>query len=425
MQKYRYCKLYDEQRMILWLLVKECKPMTYKEIADALNLNVTQTVKLINNSQLNPLVREFFNKDLNSSSVELIDNTFLFCNKISLIKKEKNILHFYFLNGIMIDYDFITKKIINVDENTIFIISKRLMYSFDGDDHMLNDIFDVIITNPNYSIPEWIFSYPDLLQKSYEDNPGLFNFLLPKYPKTIKKGYIQYCRKNKCPIGYLSYRKFLIKSIFGNNKELLSFFTKIEEYIPLDIDFSSIESSMLRQVISTLFKFYRYSVKHNEIFIPSQLSFMFIDILKQPEILTLLDTNRGVKTNLQLMQNYLDKKNSEKLAEQLQKLNFINDMIIEDYIIKVPQSLEDLIDEGKQQHNCVGSFYNDSIRAGKNLIYFIRKKGSSEKSYVTCRYSIEDKETVEHRFVNNERETFELLSVRRKIDNIIKDNLKM
>ena len=305
----------------------------------------------------------------------------------------------------------------------MFILPKKIAYGF-GEESMLNDIFNIIITTPSHSIPEWIFSYPDLLQNTYEDNPGLFQILLPAYPKTIKKGYIQYCRKNKCSFSVLSYRIFLIKTIFGNDKELLYFFDNIEKYIPLRIDFNNIESSLLQQAISILFKIHKYSIKHYEPIDFLILSSMLVDIFEQPELLTLLDTNRGIKTNRQLIQIYQDKKNSEKLAEQLQKLNFINDMIIDDYIIKVPQSLEDLIDEGKQQNNCVGSFYNKSIRAGENLIYFIRRKDKPQKSYVTCRYNIEAKETVEHKFVNNGDEVLTLMCVRAEIDNIIRNKLK-
>ena len=51
--------------------------------------------------------------------------------------------------------------------------------------------------------------------------------------------------------------------------------------------------------------------------------------------------------------------------------------------------MSDLIDEGTQQHNCVGSYYNQSIANGEDFIFFIRKKDNLEKSYITCRYETE------------------------------------
>ena len=52
----------------------------------------------------------------------------------------------------------------------------------------------------------------------------------------------------------------------------------------------------------------------------------------------------------------------------------------------------DLADEGIQQNNCVGYYYNDSIERGDNCIFFLRKKDKPEKSYITCRYNIEKQE---------------------------------
>ena len=94
------------------------------------------------------------------------------------------------------------------------------------------------------------------------------------------------------------------------------------------------------------------------------------------------------------------------------------------YIIKVPQSIDDLVDEGQQQNNCVGYYYNDNIVDNKDLIYFIRKKDKPKKSYVTCRYNINRRETVEHRYVNNHYES-ELKNIRDFIDGIINDNLQI
>ena len=422
MQNYKYCELSPHECAVLKLLVKNGERMTYEQINDTLlwsnNLSTTVT---INSSALDLFIQRFFDKTDKKWYVELKDITFLFCENVSFIKKEKNILHFYFsTTDVVIDYDFITKNIINIDKNTILILPRIGGYPRT----MLNEIFKTIIEFSDRFIPEWIFSYPDLMEKTYLYDPMYFQTCLIYLPKTIKAGYIQFCRKNELPLGYKSYRVFLVNLIFGNNKKILYFFRRIETNILPRIDFNNLKPLLLQQTFSILFKIYEYSEKHCEDISYVRLSLMATDIFQYPELLTVLDTNRGIETNNQLMQIYIDEKSNKKLAEQLQKLNFINNMIIDDYIIKVPQSIDDLIDEGKQQHNCVGSFYNESIRRGENLIYFVRRKDKPQKSYVTCRYNIEAEETVEHKLVNNGDEMLELLYIRPEIDNIIRNKLK-
>ena len=54
-----------------------------------------------------------------------------------------------------------------------------------------------------------------------------------------------------------------------------------------------------------------------------------------------------------------------------------------DYIVKFPDSQEELIEEGNMQHNCVGS-YNRRILNGDCIIFFIRKKSDPEMSFITA-----------------------------------------
>lgn len=77
-------------------------------------------------------------------------------------------------------------------------------------------------------------------------------------------------------------------------------------------------------------------------------------------------------------------------------------MTYKDYCFIVPTTLKELIDEGEQQHNCVGFYYNDFMSVGNVFIYFIRKKNEPEKSYITCRFDMYTKETVEARYKFND-----------------------
>ena len=72
----------------------------------------------------------------------------------------------------------------------------------------------------------------------------------------------------------------------------------------------------------------------------------------------------------------------------------------------------------------MGYYYNNSIKRGENLIYFMRKIDNPKKSVVTCRYNIDDNRTVEHKIFNNLWTDNEQEEIINKIDEIIRKNLK-
>ena len=53
-----------------------------------------------------------------------------------------------------------------------------------------------------------------------------------------------------------------------------------------------------------------------------------------------------------------------------------------EYEIVFPRSTRDFINEGQQQHNCVGSYCRNVLN-GYNIIFFIRKKENPDESYIT------------------------------------------
>lgn len=108
-----------------------------------------------------------------------------------------------------------------------------------------------------------------------------------------------------------------------------------------------------------------------------------------------------LKKNREILKNVLKNHRKDLLEKKLKRLNCINGLEIEDYIVVVPQTVEEKANEGKQQNNCVGSYYDDSIIKGENLIYFVRRKENPSKSYITCRYNTYSKDTVEYRYKNN------------------------
>ena len=138
-------------------------------------------------------------------------------------------------------------------------------------------------------------------------------------------------------------------------------------------------------------------------------------------ILFHLDTNKDIIKNEELLQNEIDREKNEKLAKQLQKLNYINGLQNDDYIVIVPQTQEDKKDEGSQQNNCVGYYYDNSILRGNDFIFFVRKKENPQHSYITCRYNVNSRDVVEYRCVNNsDVKDNKALEFLKKVANIIR-----
>lgn len=76
---------------------------------------------------------------------------------------------------------------------------------------------------------------------------------------------------------------------------------------------------------------------------------------------------------------------AERMAngcKKLQQYNYEN----ERYIIRGIRDYEDLLDEAKQQHNCVAS-YSHKIAAGTSLIFVMRRKTVPDRSFVTIELS--------------------------------------
>lgn len=157
--------------------------------------------------------------------------------------------------------------------------------------------------------------------------------------------------------------------------------------------------------------------------VPDYNTFCFL--MENPEEgLKLLDTNRSIERNLEIIREYRDKKEKEIFIKNLTKINFINQFTKGNYIVVVPQTYEDLIDEGKQQNNCVGSFYNDDIICGRDYIYFIRRKDNPKKSVATARYNVSVGKTIELKEKNNKEPHEQFRTLAKEIDELINNYLK-
>ena len=287
---------------------------------------------------------------------------------------------------------------------------------------------DFTISSCISSVPEWVFSYPNILKGVFEHSS---NFR--RLPRKINKSDIELTfsilHSEKIDNEWVSCLLFvhkvtsnikdgslILKSL---NKNAIKLLVSLEEYRRIDILNDNIKEMLglldLTKKLATCGAKNFENIDYYDIFI------MLIE-MKNYGWLPYLDTNRTYRQNLQNFTDYKEKKTDEKLSKNLKRLNFLNNYEInEDYIIYVPQDRNDLVLEGKAQNNCVGHYYNSSIADGKDLIYFIRPKTDFTKSFVTCRFNLNTKSTVEHRLKNNK--WFENKKLFNKIDEIINTNL--
>jgi len=273
-------------------------------------------------------------------------------------------------------------------------------------------------------LPEWVFSYPNVLKNIF----SLSIFRLDRLPKKLNKSDIEltnfFCPLNDYTNGtWADTLIFIHKFTDNNNSVIFKGLNKIafNLLLSLENEWSRLGIKEAINLLNLTRKLAICSVKNFEEF--DGYGDIFSGLIKMEKLgwLPYLDTNRTFNQNYKIFEEYRDKARNNMLSKYLKKLNFLNNYQIEDYIICVPQDKNDLIEEGKAQNNCVGHYYNDSIIEGENLIYFIRHKENPTKSFVTCRYNLSDKTTVEHRIKNNKwYENADLLNA---IDKLINENI--
>ena len=131
----------------------------------------------------------------------------------------------------------------------------------------------------------------------------------------------------------------------------------------------------------------------------------------------LLNTNRTFKWNTKNVVANTREEYENKIIRNEDKIRAIEELSDDSFVVVVPKTLKDFIDEGNMQLNCVGHFYHSSIINGENLVYFIRKKSTPSRSYLTNRYYIMRHETVETRkFANAYNDDEEAKALIKEID---------
>lgn len=221
------------------------------------------------------------------------------------------------------------------------------------------------------------------------------------YDGDIPEGFVDFCLKNILMLNDGSYK------IFQSSK-------KIKDY-PEDVRILAAEyieqinrSGLSKEYVVKILRAYKNSVLKYGCYAfngYSALRYTLIYVGQFPELIKLINNQssfalvaKAVDENYKLLKN---KEQQELIQKNQKRIKELENLLYEDYCFIVPTTPKELIDEGEQQHNCVGVYYNDSMSEGNVFIYFIRKKNEPEKSYITCRFDMYTKETVEARYKFN------------------------
>lgn len=226
------------------------------------------------------------------------------------------------------------------------------------------------------------------------------------------RGYIPYCREHNYRITADTYRYFIVNAkvdaltgypaqTISNLKEVINRYIECHGTSAVDntiITISQLENheqqkKLIKIVIHNGSNYYSTS-EFNDV----------VNAIKHEE--TCIVENEYITVNANTYRKILKQREEallyKNMSEKLCRISDIEKIKNDRYVIVVPKNLDDLVEEGKRQHNCVGSYYNDSINRGDNQIYFIRKKDDPTKNYITCQYSVCQMHTVQlKKYANN------------------------
>lgn len=335
---------------------------------------------------------------------------------VTAVTKDRGIITINLDDNTSIKIDCINHTIKSFSGKDVINFPKGIVFHEDVQQYKilstLNELCRSEYTQRICAIIETLWNYLDILEQ------------LPCSDK-VPAGYAKYCRDNNLTINPQSYTDFQafqkVKNVKEQDREL---------YKNILLKINDIHSNPTLQDLNIFAKIYRSTLKTNNFNATLHIgSYMrefvnkYYDFLSahNVNINTVIDTNRDYTTNIELMQSFENKLIEKEIIEQEDKIRDLTKLDLGDYFIIVPETLTDFTKEGQMQNNCVGHFYHNSIKAGINLIYFIRKKSSPNTSYITCRYYKPHNETIEHRIKNNVN--YEYDEILKKCDERIKELL--
>lgn len=243
------------------------------------------------------------------------------------------------------------------------------------------------------SLIPWI-SYPELFENRQYNSYTM--------PSSCPKGFVNWLKENpNKPLSEDSLNEFLVEKTLDQlsteDKELLKL---LEDntvfYVSAMKKFKADYATMTAEQRKLFRQIFRSSTKAICFRLGQDLTAFYYAIMRReygyreyPENwYEIVNPDRTFEQNLELLRIAMDKQLEKDIIATEDKGRVITELSNDEFTIVVPEKLEDLIDEGKQQHNCVGSHYNKSIANGENFVYFIRHTEDKTKSYITNRFNI-------------------------------------
>lgn len=295
---------------------------------------------------------------------------------------------------------------------------------------LLKNAYDTDERNHNaHKLDIWL-SYPDLLENALWNN----------LPNECPKGFVKWLKENNKCLSQNSLQEF---NMF---KRLKAIPIDIKEFVDsLDNHLNQInKQNLLKQPVEKIklilkiikttmkslcwtlerdindFVFFTCAEGYRNVYFGNSQRLIWEDKLWQ-----YFDPNRTIQQNYDNIDMIQKEHMRKAISEKQSVIKEIEKLSNDNFTIVVPVDLEEFTDEGKQQNNCVGHYYHQSIVDGYNLIYFIRKTATPTKSYVTNRFNIGYWKTVETRVFNNgnckDNEVWNLIEkIDEKINKILK-----
>lgn len=218
-------------------------------------------------------------------------------------------------------------------------------------------------------------------------------------PDKCPKGYIPWVKDNNKKISEVSLNNFkeeqLAKTFSNLQRETIALLEPVwHEYYAVRRLTDRIKHNSKDQS-HKLCKILKTSMKSFSWYMARDLSHFLDACDRCNNWADIVNTDRDFTFNKALIEQYLNRHKNELIRIFEEKGKAITELTYGGLGVVIPLSIEDMIDEGNQQHNCVGRFYPDRVQAGYSYIYFIRPLDNMKKSYITCEYQPSWKRTTQ------------------------------
>lgn len=385
------------------------KIKNYKANISELEVSEEKAIEMANECKF-----MLYNNDNKTLSLDTENFDFIFFTKI---RKEKQYLIFETEIGTEYIYDFNALKFITKPRSsTVEYFYEDSEQNTLGNQYM--QLFKQLCGKEKANILEWPFSYLDLI----ENYAFVKNIDFP-----CEKGYIKYLRKTNQKINEKTHISFLFFKAYKNINNYHFMQSYLYEIFSIICDeemrwLMNNENfiNKLRLSVALSFKkgfFSNYSVYMSEI----------IDICWKLNNYTMIDSNATIRANFNNVKIIFNIEQNKLYQQSIGFWITSLDLIPLDqyYCIKIPNTIQDLIDEGKQQHNCVGGpIYRQAIIERKQLIYFIRPIDQTSKSFITCCFNFSTNTTETYLRKYNTRVEKEYIYLIDKAETLIREVLK-